>query len=531
MRRGAVWAMAALAVGGVPLLGFLLPPDRTADVGPPPAYEAVLFWYGVWMAALLGLAGLAIVLLDLRRRVAAQELMLRQLRLEAMGQAETRDPPDGGAPPLDPTPPWLQPAALFLGFLSANYNVFVVNFLKPLWGQFATLAPAVAPLVSTALIVGIILGEVALGHLGDQHLGLHRAFLVTTAIVVVGAAVTGLTYSFWAIAYFRFLTGVGVGGSYPICASLAAAAKEGRPQTRQDHCRTLAVFASQGVAFVLANTVALVAVALLPDSPQATWRICSGAGAVLAMAALTVFLQIPQGAALAPAEAQDTGKVVRQHWRALLGTGGSWFLFDVQFYANSLFASRILQLVFGDSGSVLDLLGQNLLVTTIPLLGFVFSGLYFRFTSWSIKTLQVVGFLGMTATYFTLGAWLDAVQRSGALFLGLYALSFVFANAGPNATTFVLPTMVYSDTVRATCHGLSAAAGKLGAVLGAAAMDPLLSAYGLRVVLYICGSIGVLGALVTVCFVPSPTEPGQPQYARVGGDPGGDPAGEPAPTP
>lgn len=44
------------------------------------------------------------------------------------------------------------------------------------------------------------------------HPGLHRAFLVTTAIVVVGAAVTGLTYSFWAIAYFRFLTGVGVGG-------------------------------------------------------------------------------------------------------------------------------------------------------------------------------------------------------------------------------------------------------------------------------------------------------------------------------
>ena len=114
----------------------------------------------------------------------------------------------------------------------------------------------------------------------------------------------------------------------------------------------------------------------------------------------------------------------------------------------------------------------------------------------------------MAATYLGMAVWLDTVQRSRWLFLGLYTLTFLFANAGPNSTTFILPTVLYPEDVRATCHGLSAAAGKVGAVLGSAAMEPLLNAYGLRAVLYLCGCLGLLGTVVTVLFI-APDPPAQ----------------------
>jgi PHS family inorganic phosphate transporter-like MFS transporter len=53
------------------------------------------------------------------------------------------------------------------------------------------------------------------------------------------------------------------------------------------------------------------------------------------------------------------------------------------------------------------------------------------------------------------------------LFIILYALTFFFANFGPNVTTFIVPAELFPARLRSTCHGISAAAGKAGAILGA----------------------------------------------------------------
>eukprot|EP00741_Cyanophora_paradoxa_P000089 tig00000057_g85.t1 len=49
----------------------------------------------------------------------------------------------------------------------------------------------------------------------------------------------------------------------------------------------------------------------------------------------------------------------------------------------------------------------------------------------------------------------------------LYALTFFFANWGPNSTTFVVPAEIFPSRWRSTAHGISAAMGKLGAIIGA----------------------------------------------------------------
>lgn len=50
-------------------------------------------------------------------------------------------------------------------------------------------------------------------------------------------------------------------------------------------------------------------------------------------------------------------------------------------------------------------------------------------------------------------------------FAFLYVLSNLFANFGPNTTTFIIPGEVFPTRYRSTCHGISAASGKLGAIV------------------------------------------------------------------
>lgn len=50
-------------------------------------------------------------------------------------------------------------------------------------------------------------------------------------------------------------------------------------------------------------------------------------------------------------------------------------------------------------------------------------------------------------------------------FVFLYCLANFFQNFGPNTTTFVIPGEIFPTRYRSTAHGISAASGKLGAIV------------------------------------------------------------------
>ena len=80
-------------------------------------------------------------------------------------------------------------------------------------------------------------------------------------------------------------------------------------------------------------------------------------------------------------------------------------------------------------------------------------------------------------------------------------LIFFLINVGPNLTTYIIPAEAFPTCVRATCHGLSAASGKLGAVAGALAL-PQLQVMGLQAVYLACAAAAALGALSTYTLTP-----------------------------
>src|SRR5271169_3449949 len=61
---------------------------------------------------------------------------------------------------------------------------------------------------------------------------------------------------------------------------------------------------------------------------------------------------------------------------------------------------------------------------------------------------------------------------TGELF-ALYCLCNFFQNFGPNTTTFLVPGEVFPTRYRSTAFGISAASGKIGAIIAQSLLGPL----------------------------------------------------------
>jgi MFS transporter, PHS family, inorganic phosphate transporter len=89
-------------------------------------------------------------------------------------------------------------------------------------------------------------------------------------------------------------------------------------------------------------------------------------------------------------------------------------------------------------------------------------------------------------------------------FVLLFGATYFFSEFGPNTTTFVYPAEIFPVRVRTTCHGIAAAAGKIGAFIGTYALAALLPVVGLGKTSGLVAGVSVLGLLVTVTLLPEP---------------------------
>lgn len=64
-----------------------------------------------------------------------------------------------------------------------------------------------------------------------------------------------------------------------------------------------------------------------------------------------------------------------------------------------------------------------------------------------------------------------------------------------------MPTEVFPIQIRATCHGISAAAGKIGAAIGTATFVPFSHTYGIAGTFIFCAIISLMGSILTFFFV------------------------------
>lgn len=179
--------------------------------------------------------------------------------------------------------------------------------------------------------------------------------------------------------------------------------------------------------------------------------------------------------------------------RKMAGTAGTWFLFDLLFYGNTLFEPLVLEAAFSNGSStdgrelLQSTVRSSLIISLLSLPGYFMTviligrrtcvcarssatrcGSASCFPCYQTPSyIQLQGFFVMFILYLIIGLCWDALDNIPWLLLVLYAGTFFFANYGPNTTTFLLPSVTFSKDCRSTLNGISASCGKIGALLGA----------------------------------------------------------------
>ncbi|KAL6604853.1 hypothetical protein ACP70R_042797 [Stipagrostis hirtigluma subsp. patula] len=375
---------------------------------------------------------------------------------------------------------------------------------------------------------------------------------------------------------FRFLLGVAVGGDYPLSATIMSEFANRR--TRGSFIAAVFSMQGFGILASSGVTMAVAAAfdrytgrpppLHTPEAADLAWRIILMIGAV--PAALTFYwrMAMPETArftALVEHDVvkatNDIGRVLtdldiaaiaeeeaaaaylrraapprpssayglfslrflRRHGRDLFACASAWFLLDIPYYSSTLFQSQIYQPwfppasrvnAFQEAFNVAKFQAIIAVASTIP--GYFAAVLLIDRVG--RRRLQMAGFLLMAAFLFALAGPYDRYWRghaTDAWYIVLYALTFFSANLGPNTTTFILPAELFPARFRSTCHGISGAAGKLGALIGAVGFlwasqerdkGKVMAGYkpgiGMMYALVILGGISLLGLAVTYVFTP-----------------------------
>ncbi|KAL7229326.1 hypothetical protein ACSBR2_007931 [Camellia fascicularis] len=183
-----------------------------------------------------------------------------------------------------------------------------------------------------------------------------------------------------------------------------------------------------------------------------------------------------------------SNEFMKRHGMNLLGTTSTWFLLDIAFYSLQLTQKDIYPAIgLVPKASKMNAVEEVFLISkAMFLVALVATVPGYWFTVFLIDRIgrfiiQLGGFLFMSIFMAILGIKYEEFRGykcttdpkkdycggKPILFAVFYGLTFFFTNFGPNSTTFIVPAELFPARFRSTCHGISAAAGKAGAIIGA----------------------------------------------------------------
>ena len=164
-----------------------------------------------------------------------------------------------------------------------------------------------------------------------------------------------------------------------------------------------------------------------------------------------------------------------RYGKVLLGTAGSWFFLDVAFYGLGLNNTVILaDIGFTGGNNLYDIFYNSAVGNIILVCAGAIPGYWVTVATVDTvgrKPIQMAGFLILTILFCIIG--FAYYQLSPKALLALYVLASFFFNFGPNATTFIVPGECFPTRYRSTAHGISAASGKVGAIVAQVAIGTL----------------------------------------------------------
>ena len=414
-----------------------------------------------------------------------------------------------------------------MGFFTDAYDLFIIGTVSTIIAKEWHLSTSQVGLINSTTLIAAFVGAFVFGRLADV-LGRKKIYGLEAAIMVVGALASAFSPSLvWLIA-FRFVLGIGVGGDYPVSAVIMS-----EYANRKDRGKLVGlVFSMQALGTVAGYAVGLTLLSTGMNQDFA-WRIMLALGAVPAAAVLYSRRKMPESPRyLARVEGKvaeaneaittfsdgvvdargDSDRAARisfgqflsnRRWLlTLIGTAGSWFLFDYAYYGNSVSAPLIVKSVLGHGATIEQALAFNLIIFTVAAVPGYFLAAQFM-DRIGHKRLQLIGFPLMGLAFLLIGV-IPGVTAAIVPFIILFGISYFFAEFGPNTTTFVLSAEVFPTSVRSTGHGISAGVAKVGAFIGVFVFPIIKAHFGVAGALRISAGFALLGFLLTF-LIPEPS--------------------------
>ncbi|KAG2047945.1 MFS general substrate transporter [Suillus hirtellus] len=446
-----------------------------------------------------------------------------------------------------------------VGFFLDAYDLFIINPVSTML-QYRLYPGGNMPanlqgLLKASANIGSVIGQFLFGYCADafgrKAIYGKELMLIIIATILCISTPTGSLSPNGCLIYltiFRILLGVGVGGDYPMSASVTS----DRATIRKRGTMLAYIFANQGWGSFVGSLVTIIVLAcykhVMNDEGETSkvdgvWRIVIGLSLIPALGTLYQRLTLPESTRYKKSQEADVVEqddlekekmevkadvhatesdlnvdrgasvpkkshvleVIKyfsewRHLKILIGTCSCWFLLDVAFYGINLNTNVVLSEIgyAGETGTPWEKLFKvatgNIIITA---LGFV-PGYYvtvLTIEKLGRKTIQVMGFL-MEALFLGILAGKFHSLSTAAFIINFTLLQFFF-NFGANATTYCYPAEVFPTRYRAFAHGVSAACGKTGAIISALVFNSLTDKIGTPAVLWIFFGCSILGAALT----------------------------------
>ncbi|GAB3299101.1 aromatic acid/H+ symport family MFS transporter [Parasphingorhabdus pacifica] len=398
---------------------------------------------------------------------------------------------------------------IFDGYDLVIYGTVVPTLLHDP-SQLGALTPAQAGALGSYALVGVLVGALTAGLVGD-HIGRRRMILANITVFSVGMGATAMATNIEIFGLFRFLTGIGVGA---LVATAGAMVAEFAPAQKRNLMNAI-VYSGVPAGGVLASLLAIVvtdaigwrglfwigASPLLFLLPMAWFKLPESPGWLQARGQVERAREVSRKTGIplppppqAPAEGERTEKVGfaalatrRYAWPTLLLGLMSFSGLLLTYGLNTWLPEIMGQNGFGESHSLLFLLILNL--------GAIVGSVIASRTADRIGAKQVIA---STFGIAAISLCLLALKLPLVVLLAGVAIAG-FGTIGTQVLIYGIVSNYYESSARAAgvawCAGFGRLGGIFGPILGGILMGMGLSG---QVAFVLFGGIAVLGSLVTL---------------------------------
>ena len=407
-----------------------------------------------------------------------------------------------------------------MGVFTDGYDLSSIGIVLPLvLSSFGLeeISSLQSGLLTGAALVGSAVGALVFGALAQK--GRKKYYGLDVGLMAVAAIAQAFAPDLWTLIAMRFVLGIGVGADYVLSPTIMA-----EHSNRKDRGKKLGLgFSMMWGLGAIGSAVVLLAMRRLGVSPDLTWRIVLGAGAIPALSVLGLRRKLPESPrflARIGGDGEQARRVIKdlgggevetaplldrrawhevfaQHARGVFGAALLWFFYDVVIYAGVLFGPSVIAHGMGMDEVSFTLVEYAFFYAPGTLLGCLLIDRMGR------KSLTAVGFLAAGLSLFAFAAQGDSshvLLMSFALY-GAYNFTISFG-PGSVSGSGLLGVELAPTRIRSIAQSVTVVGGRIGAAVSAFLFPLFLGQLGKAGVLVLLGLLSVVGAALALFVVP-----------------------------